>query len=377
MNKFILRQSILLFLTAVIWGVAFVAQSAGMEYIGPFTYNGVRCILGGLVLIPCVILLAGMQAGREQDRETCKESRRADAPLDGAQGEDVQSGAEPVAARQTQDVGHKGRETKDGWKMLLTGGLCCGVLLFAASNFQQFGIQYTTVGKAGFITAMYILLVPLFGLFAHKKVGWKVWIGVGFAVCGLYKLCMSVDPGRIFADLQEYGAGYVGRNAAAYGLAFGKGDMLVLICACIFSLHILVIDYFSPKVDGVKMSCIQFWICGILSMICAFLLEKPDFSAVLSAWKPVCYGGIMSCGVAYTLQIVGQKDMNPTVASLILSLESVVSVIAGFLILRQSMSMRELQGCCLMVVAIVLAQLPDRRRQHDSGKKQAAQVEKM
>ena len=206
MNRFILRQSILLFLTAVIWGVAFVAQSAGMEYIGPFTYNGVRCILGGLVLIPCVILLAGMQAGREQDRETCKESRRADAPLDGAQGEDVQSGAEPVAARQTQDVGHKGRETKDGWKMLLTGGLCCGVLLFAASNFQQFGIQYTTVGKAGFITAMYILLVPLFGLFAHKKVGWKVWIGVGFAVCGLYKLCMSVDPGRIFADLQEYGA---------------------------------------------------------------------------------------------------------------------------------------------------------------------------
>lgn len=295
MNKFILRQSLLLFLTAVIWGVAFVAQSAGMAYIGPFTYNGVRSILGGLVLLPCIVLLDKVR----------------------------------------DSVGENDSKTKDS-KKLLAGGLCCGLILFAASSFQQLGIQYTSVGKAGFITAMYILLVPIMGIFVHRKVGLKVWIGVAFAVCGLYLLCMNE------------------------GLRLEKGDALVLVCAVIFSLHILVIDFFSPKVDGVRMSCIQFWVCGILSMICSFLLETPELSSILQAWKPICYGGIMSCGVAYTLQIVGQRDMNPTVASLILSLESVVSVVAGFLILHQAMSARELAGCCLMVVAIVLAQLPNR-----------------
>lgn len=295
MNKFILRQSLLLFLTAVIWGVAFVAQSAGMAYVGPFTYNGVRSILGGLVLLPCIVLL-------DRVRGIAKES------VNGI---------------------HQRNQ-------LVMGGLCCGLILFAASSFQQLGIQYTSVGKAGFITAMYILLVPIMGLFIHKKVGLKVWIGVAFAVCGLYLLCMNG------------------------GLRLEMGDALVLVCALIFSLHILVIDYFSPKVDGVRMACIQFWVCGILSMICSFLFESPQLNSILAAWKPVCYGGIMSCGVAYTLQIVGQKDMNPTVASLILSLESVVSVIAGFLILHQTMSRRELLGCCLMVVAIVLAQLPER-----------------
>lgn len=296
MNKFVLRQSLLLFLTAVIWGVAFVAQSAGMEYVGPFTYNGVRCILGGMVLIPCIVAIKHNE--------------------------------------QTDGVPERAESDK---KSLLAGGLCCGMILFAASNLQQFGIQYTTVGKAGFITAMYIILVPLMGLFAHKRVGWKVWVGVAFGVCGLYRLCMD----------------------AGSGMSFGKGDVLLLACAVIFSLHILVIDYFSPRVDGVKMSCIQFWVCGILSVLCAFLFEAPEAGSILAAWQPLCYGGVMSCGVAYTLQIVGQRDMNPTVASLILSLESVVSVVAGFLILHQTMSVRELTGCFLMVVAIVLAQLPD------------------
>lgn len=310
MNKFVLRQSLLLFLTAVIWGVAFVAQSAGMEYVGPFTYNGTRCILGGLVLLPCIVLLDRIQGGRNA------------------------AGTEAVKDMSPQETCGSGK-VKMG-KTLLIGGLCCGIILFAASNFQQVGIQYTSVGKAGFITAMYILLVPIMGLFIHKKVGVKVWIGVAFAVCGLYLLCMT------------------------NGFKLEKGDALVLICAFIFTLHILVIDYFSPKVDGVRMSCIQFWVCGVLSLICSFMFEKPDLGNILAAWQPVCYGGIMSCGVAYTLQIVGQKDMNPTVASLILSLESVVSVVAGFLILNQTMSRRELLGCCLMVVAIVLAQLPDR-----------------
>lgn len=323
MNRFILRQSLLLFLTAVIWGVAFVAQSAGMDYVGPFTYNGVRCILGGLVLLPCIALLDRLQGGR---------SAQGDAAARAAEGMKTEEAPQPTecGAPTTAEARKRNR------RQLAAGGICCGVILFVASSLQQLGIQYTSVGKAGFLTAMYILLVPVMGLFVHKKVGTKVWIGVVFAVCGLYLLCMT------------------------NGFKLERGDALVLACAVVFSLHILVIDYFSPKVDGVRMSCIQFWVCGIVSLLCSFVLERPDLNSILAAWQPICYGGIMSCGVAYTLQIVGQKGMNPTVASLILSLESVVSVVAGFLILEQTMSRRELLGCCLMVVAIVLAQLPDR-----------------
>lgn len=309
-----LRQSLLLFLTAVIWGVAFVAQSAGMEYLGPFTYNGTRSILGGMVLLPCIALLRRMQA-REPD------------PADGSS---------PVGT----DAGRRGGNKKE----LAVGGLCCGVILFAASNFQQFGIQYTTVGKAGFITAMYILIVPVLGLLVHKKVGLQVWIGVIFGITGLYLLCMTDS------------------------LRLEKGDALVLICAFIFSLHILVIDHFSQRVDGVKMSCIQFWVCGILSLLCSFLFESPSWQSICDAWLPVCYGGILSCGVAYTLQIVGQKDMNPTVASLILSLESVVAAVAGFLLLGQDMSRRELFGCLMMVMAITFAQLPGRKESNGEAK---------
>lgn len=308
MTGYTLRQSCILFLTALIWGVAFVAQSAGMEYLGPFTYNGVRSVLGGLVLLPCIALLGRIQG---------------------------QSGAE-TGSVQGQKDGAAGR------KQLLTGGLCCGLVLFVASNFQQFGIQYTTVGKAGFITAMYIVIVPLLGLLVHRKVGLQVWIGVLFGIAGLYLLCMK-DSFRL-----------------------EKGDALVLVCAFIFSLHILVIDHFSQKVDGVKMSCIQFWVCGILSLLCSFVFETPNLQNILAAWMPVCYGGILSCGVAYTLQIIGQKGMNPTVASLILSLESVVAVVAGFLILGQSMSRRELFGCLMMVLAIVSAQLPERKETGES-----------
>ena len=303
MNRFVLRQSLLLFLTAVIWGVAFAAQSAGMDYVGPFTYNGVRCILGGLVLLPCIALLDRLRERRE-----------------------------------TGDAGEADTPAARGGKQLFAGGLCCGLLLFTASSFQQIGIQYTTVGKAGFLTAMYILLVPLLGLFMHKRAGIQVWLGVALAVCGLYLLCMKE------------------------GLRLGKGDALMLVCAAVFSFHILVVDHFSPRVDGVRMSCIQFWVCGILSLLCSFLFEEPAVKDILAAWLPVCYGGIMSCGVAYTLQIVGQREMNPTIASLILSLESVVSAVAGFLLLHQTMSGREVLGCLMMAAAIVLAQLPDRRK---------------
>ena len=283
-----MRNSLLLLLTAFIWGAAFVAQSVGGEAVGCFTFNGVRSLIGALVLLPVIWL---MDAKKKEDQKT-----------------------------------------------LITGGICCGVMLCIASNFQQFGISFTTVGKAGFITAMYILIVPILGLFMKKKPGLQVWLGVVLAVMGLYLLCMT---------------------SGSFSLS--KGDFLVLICAGFFSLHILIIDYFSPKVDGVRMSCIQFLVCGILSMVMAFIFETPEVSVILSGWLPILYAGVLSCGVAYTLQIVGQKNMDPTVASLILSLESVFSVLAGWLILNQTLSLRELSGCVLMFLAIILAQLPQKK----------------
>ncbi len=301
MNKFVLRQSLLLLLTATIWGVAFVAQSVGMDYVGPFTFNAVRSIIGGVVLLPCIVLL-----GKINGKDSPETVKRTDC---------------------------KDRKT------LLIGGIACGVLLCVASNLQQFGIMYTSVGKAGFITAMYIVIVPVLGIFLRKKVGGKIWCGVGIAVVGLYLLCMTES-----------------------GFSIQKGDFLLMLCALVFSVHILVIDYFSPKVDGVKLSCIQFFTCGILSGVGMFLTETPQISSIFAAWMPILYAGVMSCGVAYTLQIIGQKGMNPTVASLMLSLESVVSVIAGFLILHQTLSSRELIGCVLMFAAIILVQLPDRKR---------------
>lgn len=298
MNRFVIRQSLLLLLTATIWGVAFVSQSVGMDYVGPFTFNAVRSLIGAAVLIPCIALLKKMSKREEAQEEL-----------------------------------HK----KEDKRTLLKGGICCGVILAAASSFQQFGIMHTTVGKAGFITAMYIILVPLLGIFFKKKVGIRVGISVAAAVAGLYLLCMT-ESFRLEA-----------------------GDTLVLICALIFSVHIMVIDHFSPLADGVKMSCIQFLTCGVLCGICMFLFEKPSISMILAAWKPILYAGVMSCGVGYTLQIVGQRGMNPTVASLIMSLESVISVLAGFVLLGEVLSRRELFGCVLMFAAIILAQLPERK----------------
>lgn len=306
MNKYTLRQSMLLLLTAAIWGVAFVAQSVGMDYVGPFTFNTVRSLLGGIVLIPCIVLLKRIDVG---SKDTAGAAEHASG--------------DPAGQR----------------KVLLTGGVACGVLLCIASNLQQFGIMYTSVGKSGFITAMYIVLVPVLGIFLKKKAGIKIWCSVAIAVGGLYLLCMTDS-----------------------GFSIQKGDLLLLLGAVIFSFHILTIDYFSPKVDGVKMSCIQFFTCGILSMVCMFLFEQPQIGAILQAWMPIVYAGVLSCGVAYTLQIVGQKGMNPTVASLILSMESVISVIAGWLILHQKLSGRELLGCVLMFAAIILVQLPERKR---------------
>ena len=288
-----------LLLTAFIWGVAFVAQSVGMNYIGPFTFNCVRSIIGGLVLIPLVLIL-----GKKNRKDTVKTAE----------------------------------ETKEYRKNTIIGGILCGICLCVASSFQQFGIMYTTVGKAGFITALYIIIVPILGIFLKKKVAPIVWVSSIIAVIGFYLLSIS---------------GQVSIN---------KGDILVLICAVLFSVHILVIDYFSPKGEGVTISCIQFFTCGLLCGVCMFIFENPQIGDILAAYLPILYAGVMSCGVAYTLQIVGQKNMDPTVASLILSLESVFSALAGWFLLGQGLSTKELIGCGLVFVAVLLAQMPQKSK---------------
>lgn len=322
MNSRQIRQSFILLLTAVIWGVAFVAQSVGMDYVGPFTFICVRSLIGGLVLLPCITLLDRLN-GR-QDGTASAGGRRS---KEGNNGVDGKSMGDSRVMQKKADA-----------KRLLLGGICCGLALCTASCFQQFGILYTSVGKAGFLTAFYIIIVPILGLFFGKKCGPFVWIGVVLALAGLYFLCMTES------------------------LRLGTGDILVFICACLFSIHILVIDYFTQYVDGVKMSCIQFFVCGLVSLPFMLVLETPRIGAMLDGIIPLLYAGVLSCGVAYTLQIVGQKNVNPAVASLILSLESCFSVLAGWLVLGERLSVREASGCALMFVAIILAQLPDKKK---------------
>lgn len=288
-----MKNNILLVLTALIWGCAFVAQSVGMDYVGPFTFNMARFLIGAIVLLPVIWFM-------DRQRKT-------------------------------------GAEKGAGQKTLIIGGICCGIALAVASTLQQWGILFTTVGKAGFITAMYIVIVPLLGIFIGKKVRPLIIGCVAIAVVGFYFLCMTES------------------------LRLGLGDFLVLLCAIAFSIHILVIDHFSPKVDGVKMSAIQFLTAAIISAVPTLLWEQPVFTEILQAWQPVLYAGVMSCGVAYTLQIIAQKNADPTVASLLLSLESVFSVLAGWVLLGQGLSLKEMFGCVLIFCAIILAQLPEKK----------------
>ena len=263
-----------------------------MDHVGPFTFNCARMFLGALVLLPVI-------AWREEHNPA---NRKA----------------------------HGLPENGSG-RVLAVGGIACGVMLFLGSSLQQCGLQYTTPGKAGFITALYVVLVPIAGLLFGRRPRWWVWLSVVMSAAGLWLLCMN----------------------GAEGLSLGDG--LVLLCALAFTGHILCADHFSPLVDGVKLSCIQFFTCGVLSFI-PMLFEHPNLGAILSAAVPILYAGVLSSGVAYTLQIVAQKDTDPTVASLILCLESVFAVLAGALVLHQIPTGRELAGCVLMFVAIVLAQ---------------------
>lgn len=290
--------NILLVLTALIWGCAFVAQSVGMEFVGPFTFNGTRCIIGGIVLI-----LAS-------------------------------SFSDFIKSKNGTYV----KPSKNKNKELIKAGFICGIILFTASTIQQIGISQTTVGKAGFISVLYILIVPFFSVLLHQKLPKMIWLCCGLALTGLYLLCMNES------------------------LSLSKGDLTVLISAIAFAVHIIAIDHFAPKLDCIKLSCAQFLVAGAISIVFMFIFEKPDFQKVLDAWLPIVYAGALSGGVGYTLQTVAQKWTKPSVASLLMSLESVFAVIAGALILHQIPSSREIWGCIFMFISIIIIQLPEKTK---------------
>lgn len=297
MNKKTIRNSLLLVLTAFIWGAAFVAQSEAGDTIGSFSFNFSRMLIGGVVLWPVIAFLDKKDPSRKP-------------------------------------------ATKEAKRLQLIGGVACGVILYVAGNLQQVGIAMgCSAGKAGFLTACYIILVPIAGLFFHKKCGWNIWIGVVLTLVGLYLLCMTER------------------------LTFELCDILVILCAFSYTAHILVVDHFSPLVDGVRMSQMQFFVAGLLSGITMIFTDMPSVNAwamqfsSLDAWIPILYAGVLSCGVAYTLQIVAQNGLNPTVASLLMSLESVFAVLTAWVIQGSVLSIRELIGCAFIFVAIVLAQV--------------------
>ena len=291
-----IRQVVFPILAALIWGTAFVAQDVCADRIGTFTFNAVRYFIAVLALLVLIAVLNATRKDRPQPTEA---------------------------------------EKRAGRKQLWLGGFCFGTALAIASNFQQAGIAAgTDAGKAGFLTALYVVLVPVFGLFLKRKVSLPVWVAVALSVVSLYLLCIK----------------------GSFRLA--AGDLLVLVCAVCFAVHILVIDHFGSGCDGVKLSCVQFLFAGLWSAVCIPFFEQVDITALLSCALPLLYVGVFSCGVGYTLQILAQKDSNPTVVTILLSLESVFAVIAGAIILHQSMTPREYLGCVLMFLAVVLAQIP-------------------
>ncbi len=299
--------SIILLLAALAWGSAFVAQSLGADSVRPFTFNAARSLLGALVLVPVFLTF---------DR-----------------------------VNPSPNKGNK--------KSLWIGGALCGLLLFMACNLQQFSISYVdtagktaeeiqniekaNIGKVAFLTALYIVLVPAFGIFTKKKVGAQVWLGVAVALLGMYFLC--IKP----------------------GFTVSNGDIYAFLCAFAFAMQIIVVDEVVGRVDPIRLSCVQFLVCGIMSSVCAVIFDKPALSDIVNAWAPILYMGVVSSGIAYTLQIIGQARCKPVVASLVMSMESVFSALFGFLILNQAMSTREFIGCGLMLAAVVLAQIPGRK----------------
>ena len=308
MNHKSLRGSLLLLLGSVIWGAAFAAQRMGMDHVQPFTFSGVRMLLAGLVMIPAAALAKKKRGGEPETPEHRKEQRR--------------------------------------------GGLLCGLLLFAATSLQQIGLVYTSAGKAGFITALYVVLVPVAGLvFLRKQPGRVIWAGVGLAVIALYLLCIP-----------------------AAGFQVERGDAMLLGCAVCFTGQILCVDHYAPRVDGFTLARDEFLITGILSLIIALMTEEIRMDGILEAAIPILYTGILSGAVGYTLQIVGQRDVNPTVSSLIMCLEYVFAVLTGVILLGERMTGREAAGCVLMFTAVILAQLSTVMKEKRAGKEKRVAV---
>ena len=297
MQKTQFKGVFLLLLTAFIWGVAFVAQSEGMEHIDAFSFSGIRMVFGVCVLLPFIIVRDKMQNKKLPDDKKIK-------LFD---------------------------------KKLLVCGSMLGVVFFFACNLQQFAFYYTGAGKIAFITALYMFFVPLFGLFFKKRVPWLTWVCVGFGFVGLWFLC--IDPANLGG--------------------INVGDLLAMGCAVFFAVQILMIEKFAQQIDGVKLSCMQFLVAGAISCVCMFVFEKPDITSIGNAIVPLLYAGVMSCGIAYTLQIVGQKYTESTIASLIMCMESVFAVLASALLLSEVMTTREVIGCVVMFVAIILSQLSE------------------
>ncbi len=287
------------------WGLSFVAQSEGAS-IGTFTFNGLRTVLGGIVLLPPVLF----RFKKENSRLPAKDRQKF--PL----------------------------------KDVIIGGICCGIPLFIGGNLQQEAFKYLYVGKVGFITALYMVIVPLFGIFLKRKLKINIWVGVALGVVGLYFL--SIKPGDF---------------------SIRKGELVTILCSFAFAAHILVIDHFCNKVDSMALSCAQFFFAGLLSVVCMFIFEEPKLSDIAGAWLPLVYAGVGSCGIAFTAQIFGQKYTNPTVASVLLCLESVFSVIFGWLLLGQKLDSRGFIGCAVMFTAVILTQLP--QEWFDFNKKRA------
>ncbi len=298
MEKRSLKGSVLLLGAALIWGAAFIAQKVGIVDIGTFTFSASRFAISGLALLPVALMRKN----------------------------------QPEAAVLESQGKTRGRKT------LIIGGILCGVCLAAATNAQQLGIADTSAGKAGFITALYIVFVPIFRIFSRKKVSGAVWISVAVAVVGFYLLSVTE------------------------GLSINQGDAIVLLSALLFTFHILVIDKYSPRADGIKISCIQSFTAAAISAVCMLIFEKPSLSALIAGWVPIAYLGLMSGAVGYTLQIVGQKYAEPASASLILSLESVFAAVMGVLFLGEGFSAQELIGCVLVFGATILSQVSFKKR---------------
>lgn len=287
-----IKGSLYLLLATTIWGFAFIAQSVGMDKIGPFTFQAVRCALAVLFLIPCSFLM---------ELRSCRV-----------------------------------RESAEKWKnpALWKVGLICGCALFVATSLQQVGLVYTDAGKAGFLTAMYIVWVPVLGIFLGQKPPFTIVFSVAMAVVGLYLLsCMGVTQ-------------------------INKGDLLLTGCALAFAVQITCIDRFAGELDGLRLNCVQALVVTVLSIPFMLLTETVSWGDVLACWKPLCFAGILSMGVAYTMQVNGQKSLEPTTASLIMSLESVFAVLGGWWLLGETMTLWETTGCVLVFAAVILSQLP-------------------